>query len=1550
MRLTIGLILTSQTLEVALRAGLPVGGGPASFPGAARHDGLLVDLSRVWIVDYVAAAQVLLLVDAVCRAGGSVRVDLPDPLMSDLEQIMTERPAGARDARARVLRAVANAARRRNSALTFLRSIGFVTAIRMPHLPGANVRVTGGQGDETDRDARVLPFRWIAPAVDETLANSSAVTATVGGLKDLGFPPSAARVLVYELVENVAAHAPDGLARPAPHALVGGLAVRSGTLGWQMLGERFPELVRSAADASLPVLRLVVGDSGVGLANHLGPYLPWTEWSDIPTPSGPPLTDSELTTIWSLQRWSTSDPSRAAARRRGTGLWWARRAIGQCGGEMLVGSADAFVGLALGSRSAELLRIAQRTRNVGTVVDIAALPQGSRQRRSTTGNGSDQQRFHWMRVAVDGESTDALRQSAHRLLDGEHGDPGFGLILTLDGGSAQPVSTRFLTAILAESAGLSSRCLVAVLVASVAPRALQLAVDLFHRLTGDDSPAHPFLIIDQRGHSRWCGGRADLRELLNSATEDPDGSVLIEGKTAALLSEALRDHPRLFSLHAGEIKLAITPTEVVAVLRGLVAKRLRTEVDSAGPGVSRGWFRTPTLQVTDRWVDVDALLREAVGMATAAFLLASQLVDNREAMPAGTPVLRVATASSELAEAVARSAGISTNAEVIIDEFDSSSEQLQQIKPGIEVVLCADLILTENSVRRAIAESLNWGAAPVAIVAPLDARDNDAPLDLLDTTVPVWNLTRIAVSSEDSAATPVDIDPVLRSIASVQSPLDPHYRLDPEEFLNACAAHPHTMSLGHVGRPAHRHFTICLDIGPLLTEDSGLRDRLVYVMVDAALEWLSAFEAPNGSRPSRRVVVCHPDHTDEHAGRLATLVAHGLEARLPSRATVETCPVPRAVVGSRWAFPQSLEPFRQDSDVVLVDWGSVDAITMTQLIRLTAEAGASRILALGLISQLQVHDERVLTMLRSVEGVRAIPGAERRPVEVPVRVRFLTALGISAMPLSKCPLCQLINQLRQDLEDGRLPAMVREHVEELAGSLRVRGRKEVVSEPSDAFGAPITCHDVAAYVRLRIRLLSAIRFTAERQRIADEFAALAADHDEVIGHAVIRLLAAERHWLKLAPLRFAECREAVARIGLEVAVDHDVDDRLRLQALIVLVSAAPEVFVRQLPTLWSSCLSRPLLVRQLLYQLSRILRRRRGDAPVAPRQLRDRISRCHELVVQQGPGPENDELEWQLARMALQVNDGQPEGEIRVREAWRALREQYLYRLRQHSDAESAMTKLRMQLDDLAFRNRIDNQGWDLVRSSWIKVQKFLSDYLLQYLPPLAGVLSGAFAEEHFKSDELRCVECLSSAESSERYLTALDARLLELKKVPARGDEVMLAELAKKFEILHRTVLATGAGDGMARLAHFIDACPTLLQKILRDCAAEPKIRRLPLHAQLVRARKDDIAVFCPKELLDNVVIHILENAGGAKHRMPGHEADIVELEISVSIDDREVRVAFRNDGTVPTAATGRGIASMRRKLRDFDGTLSPLATVGRWTYGIELRLPLWAAQPWKE
>ncbi|MGW3959263.1 hypothetical protein ACWED2_05540 [Amycolatopsis sp. NPDC005003] len=1069
---------------------------------------------------------------------------------------------------------------------------------------------------------------------------------------------------------------------------------------------------------------------------------------------------------------------------------------------------------------------------------------------------------------------------------------GIGLILTVEASFTRPLSPDGLVRVLTNVAGLGAEAgddsPVVVVLAGFDRKSIDVAVAQVRH--------GRYLLIDQPGRGRWCGG--------SPSDCDPE-----------------------------------TVNTVLRMLQDQVTDRLHRVLAEAGPGVHNGLFRGPTLKLTNKWIDVDTVLREAVGTTTAAFLIAGQMMAHGTKLAPETQVLRVATATMEWVDAVARCAGVKANADVIIDEFDSSSEELERLKDDTPIVVCTDLILTENNAKRALAEVLNWRAVPILVLTAFDARGHGGDITVLDSSVPVVSLAQVAVSTSIShGATPVDVDPVLRSVVPRRR-VERRYPWDPGEFLTACSAVERSLSLGHTGRAAHRHFTVNFDVGRLIADGSPLRTQIVDRLVAEVVAW---------SAQMTSLVICHPDHAEEYAGRLARLVSTELRRALPG-VTVSTVPVRRAVLGSRWAFPEGLDDIPPESDVVVLDWGSIEAVTITQLIRLAAEAGAGRVFGLVLLCQLQEHDERALTMIQAVQGTR-LSGEGPTIVSVPTRVQFVTAVGLSAMPLNKCPLCALARQWEADTHRG-LPRVIERHLEKLGDTLRVRSRAEVANSPFDAFGA--RTENVAAYIRLRIRLLAAMRDTAIRQLVADEFIDLAAHGTRTARHAAINILAAERQWLKLPPLRFANCRKAVAKLALAVALEKETRRRLRLQAVIVLVAAAPEVLVRELPKLWESFSGNSLLTLHLLYQLHRIAERRRGDTPVEPSEFRDQIALCREALKKTPfriPGV-REELAWQLTKLNYRMNIrlmGETQGD--ARNAWRALRDQYLHRLTDHIDAESAILQLRLHMDNVRYQGGLDAAGWTTVRRNWSTVVTFLADYLLPFLPSLAEPLNGAFAEEHFDTTEREILTELSSAEWV-RYVNRLEGQFRVLQEA---GDQPEQArnrdELARSLQLLHETILEAGGTElELARFAHFLNACPTELGSSLTACIQKSENARNPVHITLGPGDIPEIEVFCHEELLENTINQLIRNTVTRKHRAPGQENEVVGLEISVTVDDKIVRVFFRNTGTVPTEVPGRGIATARRKLADFGGSLVEAAPTGEWSFEIELRLRRWSDETWE-
>ncbi len=86
----------------------------------------------------------------------------------------------------------------------------------------------------------------------------------------------------------------------------------------------------------------------------------------------------------------------------------------------------------------------------------------------------------------------------------------------------------------------------------------------------------------------------------------------------------------------------------------------------------------------------------------------------------------------------------------------------EQVPVGANVVLCADSIRSENTVRQAVAIVAGRNAEPLVIACVVDARDTRGPLRVLDRTIPVVSLAEVSVGfsgSRDQHVT--DIDPLM---------------------------------------------------------------------------------------------------------------------------------------------------------------------------------------------------------------------------------------------------------------------------------------------------------------------------------------------------------------------------------------------------------------------------------------------------------------------------------------------------------------------------------------------------------------------------------------------------------------------------------------------------------------------------------------------------------------------------------------------------------------------------------------------------------------------
>jgi hypothetical protein len=238
--------------------------------------------------------------------------------------------------------------------------------------------------------------------------------------------------------------------------------------------------------------------------------------------------------------------------------------------------------------------------------------------------------------------------------------------------------------------------------------------------------------------------------------------------------------------------------------------------------------------------------------------------------------------------------------------------------------------------------------------------------------------------------------------------------------------------------------------------------------------------------------------------------------------------------------------------VIAIDWGSLTAMTIEQLMRLAAEAGAESFRAIVFLSQMPIEDELYLRHIRKVcglKGTRTNPPPGQMTFDaasldekfeeriIPAEVNFLTSVRIGYYTATECPMCATREHYEQQEELCPIEPL-RQHAKECELLLQERDRGTVLGEPQhDLYGVLITQKEIADLVHLRALLETALRSTEDRDAVKSEVLRVCRVGTPSEKVAWVRLLAAEPNRLKLPPLSFEELRDYVANIALSIAAD-----------------------------------------------------------------------------------------------------------------------------------------------------------------------------------------------------------------------------------------------------------------------------------------------------------------------------------------------------------------------------------------------------------------------------
>jgi adenine/guanine phosphoribosyltransferase-like PRPP-binding protein len=1522
-------MLTQTAWEAALsRSAIPANHADAEC-------NLHLDFSQVEFSDILALAGSLLLIDAAVTAPTAAAVTVSLPAAANYHQ--SGQPG-------EIALLAAHRARARGDALAYMRQAGFVDSLRAPHWPTGAVQIVdrgiatdedtdtcGGSSEPSPTDVpyrrrRLFPLRWLEPMSAGQSGASDSLVAVADGLKDLGLSGSDARTLSQTVLTEFSENTGCQSARLQPPVLVGATWLSAQTYSHRQrhLPQYLLQISERAQADECNVLRLIVADPGTSLAARL-----------------------------------TADPDLGSGPEDTSAFWWVTRVVRSYNGGLQARTADLLAGIMFGrDPGGRRLFSVGYGHLPGALLELT-LPTSPSGRPLPSGGGppgpTASSDLGWVHCIFDpqhGLANADRAVLAHHLRTARDG-----LVVTVlvqDPGSAE-LDDRWRSAVyqLLEFAhSMAHERQIIVVFPDTEPNLLLPCLAAYNEESAEEE-TDPFLVIALNGEQTWCAGSGPLRAVLTGLLTAGDGALSLvqarrywesEGGDRSGLDLYLRSHGQMIAVDGERLVSKLSVSAVHETVASGFEAELARLVSQNGQGVSCGRFRGPTLRLTNRWIDVDALLRPTPGADLAAFILARKAmaaVRSSASPTTPTAVLQVRSAPRQLTRQLSECLALGGRYFPQQSELNVGETAIGEHVPvGAKVILCTDLISTENTIRRAVASVAGHGAEPLIIACVLDARSARGPIGILNRQIPVVSLAEVDISAGWSADEQLtDIDPVLlRPETAASEPVSPA-EID---LFNWFETVPDVLRLGHIDDPPQRHYSAFIRLQAMRQQNRD--DELIEAIMRnlrASIEDVSSHHVRDPA--AKRPIAIWYIATDGNAETLADVVSVYLSDQGFSVTAVT--PIPRWTQGDTWSFPASLGAAAPPG-VVILHWWSITGSTLLQMIRLAARSGARWIAALCVLNQLEANDADAIRMLRAVAapGQGPAPGqAVRRqasPATIPVAIRFAAVSSISAFDTHECPICKTCERYRFDEETS--PSRIYAHASLLRDMLRPRELAEVaLDSAADLFIVPVTGYEAVDYLRWRSLLVRALREVRGRQEVVDRLTALAAgtvSGREWTSAALIRLLAAEQHWLRLPPLTFGFTAQLLSRVCVVSFGQLTMPSWLRLQAVMVLCAAAPQRMVELLPELVATAGTEVILIDQILTDCYRLLLRSPGDMPIDVARLRHSLVQCRDFLETQQAGQDAASATDQVhaTRSLITVASYRTLRKPRDDQAaWDRLREDLVRGVVRHN-LESDLLLVRSFVEDIEAEEPPAELA--LARAAdWETCARQLEELALVNLPPLREILSGDFVGDWLGRRQQRRLLTLARPDVAE--LRAVADRLHALTNRPWLPDDpswqATRRELLDRINWWNRMFLAAHVDEeSAALLVELIRSAPLRLETHVTAYLTSRKVT-----AEVFGRRRGRVGVFCPQKLLDQILAHALDNI--RKHRVAGEPSRIQVAYLRPSTAMAQLLV--RNSGTVATGPPGRGLSALNDKLRPFGGGLAGQVLTGVWTFELAVTLPVW-------
>jgi hypothetical protein len=1478
---------------------------------------------------------------------------------------------------------VARASRERKNCRLYMKQTGFEDGLRSEHMSKRKLTIVeGGRRSTTSsgirgpsepaqspkRFRRMVPYRWM----NLTEGNFRDVVASQefeDKLEQIGLSREDANVIVQgiilELVENVAQHAISGT-KPA-YALVGMTydMPRAYQPRVSDLDGPLRELAKQRAAEGAPLIRLLVGDSGLGITPVLTPAA--TEFTGNPQQQEDRLHASSDAIFWALDRRAIS-----SGIGRLKGLWKVRRIVSSFRGAVIVSSNEARAGHIFHSRTEEHPITLPVPANIaGTVVEChIANPE------DPGWEFSEEEIFSPLGERLPDSSGLSCLLINNRNSDLASIDLGSltsyfsklplstarGLVIAveLNGFVGSPTDDDIRNIIVGitgalDRAGLGAKNAVIVL-AGASRRLVSLAIESLNTEVEAGNLesakiARPTLIVVAGNVHYWVGGDASLRKLLSSLSQVRDAIATNHLFDSTALTEettlrtAIKTGTDWISVDRDHVSLAVRPNDAVEAVANHINSEIVATVERGDSDVAlSGLFLTPSLSITTRWIDVSGLLQEIGCSKLAGLALASRV----RALPGLTPDAfddSIFTTDAKFEE-VTRSFGASlTGASRTYNLGDNVSEDLPGLESGgSEAIrlLFTDMILLGGTARRAVRRARSRGFSIRSIACLVDARSlGGDQLDVDGSLVPVVSLVRVNLSPKDDEVLnrkPVPIDPVVGRPLPDRAAY-PKMSIMQDEYT-AAIIRTNAARLGHIHRPASRHYTAHVD-PTILFSDKRWANQALYRISHIVVDNMKSFPDP-----PREVAIVHPTETEDELPEVIALLKAKLNSSGLNVASITA--IPRSVVARDYVFPRAISLPGNVRHVIVLDSSTSSGRSLRQMIRLVSQPRILSISCIVLINGMNDHSAMSLQQIQAVSALTAEHrGRNEQPNIIQTRIAFLARTAVASIDAWRCPVCSLGREYA--LGNRVLPRQLNEHRSWIARILEPRSKDTIFAEePTDLFGMPITPQDCIYYLMWRSRLEEASTNTAIRADVKNRIQALSEFPNGVVDgvkqrDALIRLLAAESTWLERAPLSFTSVKHQLATLSMSLLQgisDLDVDPVLRIQALAVLRRTNATQFIKNLERIVVGNADQSQVRIHALLEAALLLFSSPLD-DVARSDLINQLNGVLERIDAESP---SDMLDGRIrTEVGYLVEASHPRRGTppeTPQQAWALLRS-FRRELRQHRH-DPPLWRIQLRVENLD--RGLYPRNVDAALRDWYICRETLLEKVLPALPIL---------HETLLSDDL--IGRLLSDEERQRWRSFVEGDgVRELDSIAIQlGDafdrDVGLAseerqELDDRLDEIKRFFYFApsefGKPRGQAILIQAISDCPSSVMPALKEAFDDLLV------SFDFRGVTDDDAMraYVKDSTFNDILANIRYNAE-VTHKVK--DAD-QEFRVIVSEEpDENIGIEVWNSGSAPSPGRrGRGLEFVASQLSNFDGRVAITPTDSlpdHWSFGVKLFVQRW-------